>query len=281
MLGYVALVLLLVPAYVAAQESILAHADSAWARRAEGHSNHRAAPGPIMAAIASYEEALREQPRNLEARWKLLRALQFLGQFATDVREERREVFDRGRQAFEVGQDLLAERVGGRDELDAMSPDQMQASFGGTPEVVPLYLHGAINYGLWARAFGAVAAVRQGVGTRIRRYAQIVIALDPEYQGGAGQRLLAGIHSNAPRIPFLTRWVKREKAIALLQEALEIDPEHRATRMSLAETLLKHAPDRETEARAILVELAELEPRLDALVETLDMQRRAQLLSGS
>ncbi len=235
-----------------------------------------------MASIASCEEVLRTRPENLEARWKLLRALQFQGQFATGEREQRRVVFDRGRSVFETGQDVLAKRVGGRDELDAMSPDEMRASFGDTPEIAPFYLYWAINYGLWAQAFGAVRAARQGVGTRVRRYAEIVIALDPEYQGGAGQRLLAGIHSNAPRIPFLTGWVRREKAIALLQEALEIDPGHRATRMSLAETILKHAPEREAEARAILSDLAALEPRPDAVVETLHMQRRARaLLAGS
>ena len=274
--------LLLAPPSTFAQEGVLALADEAWARRAEGHADYRAAPGPITVAVDGYEAALREEPSSLEARWKLLRALQFMGQFAANGRERRREVFGRGREVFESGLDLLAERVGGRKRLDKLEPQEMRERFGDTPDVVPVYLYGAINTGLWASAFGAMAALRQGVAGRVRRYAEIVIALDPEYQGGAGQRFLAGLHANAPRVPFVTGWVRRETAIALLRQALLIDPEHRGTRMSLAETLLRYAPGQRPEALAILAELAELEPRPDALLETLTLQRNARaLLTGS
>lgn len=270
------LALLLPGLAVGAQGDLLARADADWARRAEGQVDYRAAPGPIANAIEGYESALRAQPANLEARWKLLRAIQFMGQFVAKEREQRREVFGHGRQVFEVGQDVLGERVGGREELDDMKPAELREHFGNSPDVAPVYLYGAINYGQWASAFGAVAALRQGVGARVRRYAEIVIALDPEYDGGAGQRFLAGIHSNAPRIPFLTGWVKRETAISLLRQALEIDPDHPETRMNLALTILRHAPDQESEAVAILAELAELEPRPDALLESLSMRRNAR-----
>ncbi len=270
------LALLLPSLATGAQANLLALGDAAWARRAEGYANYRAAPGPIADAIEGYQSALRAQPTNLEARWKLLRAIQFMGRFVAEGREQRREVFGQGRQVFEVGQDVLGEQVGGRKELDDMKPAELREHFGNTPDVAPVYLYGAINYGQWASAFGAVAALRQGVGARVRRYAEIVIALDPEYDGGAGQRFLAGIHSNAPKIPFLTGWVKRETAISLLRQALEIDPDHLETRMNLALTILRHAPDRESEAVAILAELAELEARPDALLESLSMRRTAR-----
>ena len=163
-----------------------------------------------------------------------------------------------------------------------MEPEEMRERFGDMPDVVPVYLYGAINTGLWASAFGAMAALRQGVAKRVRRYAEIVIALDPEYQGGAGQRFLAGLHATAPRVPFVTGWVRRDTAIALLRQALVIDPQHRGTRMSLAQALLRHAREQRPEALAILAELAELEPRPDALLETLTLQRNARaLLAGS
>ena len=269
------LVLVLAVLPPVAQEDPIARGDAAWARRAEGHENYRAAPGPIAAAVEAYDEARRTGPRKLEAYWKLLRALQFRAQFATEERERRREIFERGRQIFEEAQEILARKTGGREKLDKMPSKELREVFQGTPEVVPIYLFGAIHYG---RAFSAIAALRRGVPTHMLRYAEIIIALGPEYEGGAGQRLLAGLHSHAPKIPFLTGWVDRDKAISLLRGALEIDPNHPETRMSLALTLLKHAPEEKQEALAILHELARLEPRPEALLESLSLRRYAREL---
>src|SRR5512134_3499935 len=61
----------------------LARADRAWAQRAEGALEGRAAAGPITEALRAYEAAVAADPASLEARWKLLRALHFHGDFAT------------------------------------------------------------------------------------------------------------------------------------------------------------------------------------------------------
>ena len=52
--------------------------DRWYSRRQEGRNGSRAANGPIAQAIAKYEEAARA-PDQLEARWKLARALYFKG----------------------------------------------------------------------------------------------------------------------------------------------------------------------------------------------------------
>src|SRR5690349_437470 len=68
-----------------AQEDAIAIGDAAWARRAEGHQGDRALPGPVNEAIAAYERAVKEQPDRLEGTWKLLRALHYKGDFATQA----------------------------------------------------------------------------------------------------------------------------------------------------------------------------------------------------
>ena len=87
--------------------------DAAYLRRAEGGSDGRAAPGPIDEAIGHYREEIATEPGDLEARWKLLRALHFRGEFATEERDAKRRVFERARTLSEEGTALLAERVGG------------------------------------------------------------------------------------------------------------------------------------------------------------------------
>jgi tetratricopeptide (TPR) repeat protein len=249
------------------QADALARGDAAWARRAEGHGAGRAAAGPIGEAIAAYEEAVRASPASLEARWKLLRALYFEGDFVAADAAAKRQVFDRGRRAFEAALDLLAARAGGRELLEEMPAAEVARRFVGSTEVARLYFWGAVHWGLWAEAFGKIAAARQGVGGRLLRYSQIVVALDPLYDDAGGHRLLGRLHAEAPRIPFFTGWVDRDLAIAELTRAVEEGPADPFNRVYLADALLNHAPSRRAEALALLRQAAAAEPRPDELVE--------------
>ena len=70
--------------------------DRAWEGRAEGASGEVAAPGPIAEAVDAYEDALEVDPRNLEAMWKLERALYFQGQYTGLPAPDRERIWDRG-----------------------------------------------------------------------------------------------------------------------------------------------------------------------------------------
>ena len=95
----------------------LARGDSAWRSRAEGERGGRPRPDPILEGIRSYEAALAARPESLEARWKLLRALHFAGDFVLEDREEQRRIFDDLRhrypqdEAEEALHELLAART--------------------------------------------------------------------------------------------------------------------------------------------------------------------------
>jgi tetratricopeptide (TPR) repeat protein len=262
---------LAVPARLSAQAPAsvdpVAAGDAAWARRAEGHQGGRAAAGPIDEAVTAYERAVREQPARLEASWKLLRALFFKGEHVAQTNEAKQKVFGQGKQVAEAAVDRLAQKAGGRAKLDAMAPAQAAKALSGVPEATPVILWAGVHWGLWGDAFGRVAAARQGVGDKVRRYGEIGIALDETYDEAAGHRLLGRLHDLAPKIPFITGWVDHDKAVTELRRAVALAPENFLNQLYLAEAILDHQPAKAAEAKEILRKLTARTPRPAWLVE--------------
>jgi len=262
------LLLLLAPALPARQgaSDAVSRGDAAWARRAEGHVGAHASPGPIGEAIAAYQQALKEQPERLEVYWKLLRAEHYRGDFVAITKEQKQEVFGPARAVAEAGLDRLARRVGGRERLDAMAPSAAAKALAGIPEAAPLHLWAGIHWGLWGDNFGRLAAARQGVGDRVRRYSEVVIAIDERFEFAAGHRLLGRLHTLAPKVPFLTGWVDRGKAVSELRRAVALAPDFPLNPVFLADALLQyqsgHAAE-VAEARRLLRQVLERPPSPD------------------
>lgn len=263
----VCLFLLLAFPLAAWQEGPLAQGDAAWARRAQGQQGGRPQAGPADQAIAAYERALKSDPADLDAAWKLLRALHFKGDYFARTREEKQKIFARGREVAEAAVDRLAQRAGGRKRLDAMSPREAAKAMAGIPQARPLHLWSAVHQGLWGDSFGRVAAARQGVGDRIRRDAEILLALDETFEEAAGHRILGRLHTLAPKVPLVTGWVDRKKAVSSLRRAVALAPDNFLNHLYLAEALLEHEPEREGEAREILRRLTARRPSPGRLVE--------------
>jgi tetratricopeptide (TPR) repeat protein len=249
----------------------LAAGDAAWARRAEGHQGERAASGPVDQAIAAYERALKSQPDRLEAYWKLLRALHYKGDFAVQTREGKQQVFGRGREVFEAALGQIARRAGRKTaqtaQMDELPPQQVAALVKGIPEAPAVYLWGAIHWGLWGDSYGRLAAARQGVGDKIRRYGEIALALDERYDRAGARRLLGRLHTLAPKIPFITGWVDRDEAVVHLRRAVALAPEDLFNQVYLADALLQHHPDKAAEAKEILRRVLQKKPDPERVVE--------------
>lgn len=241
--------------------------DAAWLRRAEGHQGDRAAAGPIDQAIAAYERALGVQPDNLEAHWKLLRALHYKGDYAVHTAEGKQKVFGRGREVVEAALERIGRRVGGRKKLDDLAPAQVAKLVSGIPEAPHIFLWGAIHWGLWGEAYGRMAAARQGVGEKIRRYGEITVALDERFDKAGGHRLLGRLHTLAPKIPFVTGWVDREKAVSHLRRAVALAPEDLYNQVYLADALLQFQPGKQAEAKQILRGILQKKPDPARVVE--------------
>jgi len=258
----------------------VARGDSAWRDRAVGEHDGRPLAAPITRAIESYEAALAARPGNLEARWKLLRALHFAGDFVLEDREERLEIFDRARQVSERGLELLARQIGPGQPLDELEPEalarRLDAAGVASNDAARLYFWSAIDWGAWSRVVGLLGAVRQGVATRLHRYAKVAIALEPEVEEGGAFRLLGRLHAKLPRVPFLSGWVDRDEAIPLVERAYAISPAHPGNRLLLALTLLDLAPERRADALELLRQVEDLTPRSSMRIEDLAIRREAR-----
>ena len=254
-----------------AQTDFVAVGDAAWARRAEGHQGERAAAGPVDEAVAAYERAVKEKPDRLEAYWKLLRALHYKGDYAVQGKEGKQQVFGRGREVFEAALGQIARRTGRKpaqiDELSAQQVAALVSAKGGIPEATPIYLWGAIHWGLWGDSYGRLAAARQGVGDKVRRNGEIALALDERYDRAAAHRLLGRLHTLAPKVPFVTGWVDRGEAVLQLRRAVTLAPEDPFNHVYLADALLQHFPEKAAEAKEILRRVLQRKPDPERVVE--------------
>jgi hypothetical protein len=254
--------------------------DAAFLRRAEGGVDGRAAPEPIGEAIRAYQEAVSQRPDDLEARWKLLRAVHFKGDFAIEERDAKRLVFDRGRILSEQGVKLLAEGIGGGKQLHELSEGALRERLTGartsSQDVVAFYFWSTVNWAAWSRVSGLLSAVRRGVANRLRDYTLLVLALDPGYEEGGAYRMMSVLHARLPRVPFLSGWVDRSEALPLAERALAIGPEHPGNHLLLALTLLDLHPERRAEALALLERVSAVEPRRAMEIEDLAIRREAR-----
>jgi hypothetical protein len=255
----------------------LERADALWARRAEGQIDGRARPERASAAVAAYEAALAEAPGDLEAHWKLLRALWFSAAFsAADAAAERR-LYEQALAASERAFAVLAEQVGGPQALEGARPEALRLR---SPEArrdaAELYFWHAVNLGAWSRNAGLLRAVQAGVANRLHDAVLRSIALDPDVEEGGAIRLLSRLHSELPRVPLLSGWVDPGRAVPLAERAAAEYPGHPGNSYLLGLALLAHAPERRDEALARVEAAALLEPRSEQILEDLAVRADAR-----
>ena len=253
-----------------ARASDLARGDAAWARRAVGQVEGRARPEPVRDAIAAYESALAASPDGLEPRWKLVRALWFQGQFASEGEAEALASYERARSLAEPAVARVGERLG------SPSPEEASARAAALRAKLPaaevrdaahLYFWAAVALGAWSRSAGLLEAVRAGAAERLHEYTVLSIALDASVEGGGALRLLSRLHAELPRVPLLSGFVDRSRALPLAVRAAAEYPEHPGNHYLVGLTLLELAPERRDEGLRLVQQAARLEPRRDQLVE--------------
>lgn len=249
----------------------LARADELWARRAEGQVDAKARPEPTRLAIAAYEGVIATDPENLEAYWKLLRALWFSADFATEDVALERKTYEQAKAVAERAFEVLALRVGGTDELARSTPDELRTRLATAfhHDAAQLYFWQAINLGAWSRIAGLLQAVRTGVANRLYAATLRSITLDPDVEQGGAIRLLSRLHSELPRVPLLSGWVDHARAVPLAERALAEYPQHPGNAYLLGLAILSNAPERRGEGLRLIEGTAALEPRPDHVVEDL------------
>jgi hypothetical protein len=272
----------LLPALLSASEPAprTADMDRLWALRSEGSKGGHASSTPIDLTIDACRAALAVEPESLEVRWRLMRALYFKGEHATDDSTAKRMLFDEGRTVAEQTLSILRREAGreGHRDLGKATPVELVPYVRGIPAALPSFLWASVDWGKWALVFGKTAAVKQGAAAKIRDYAQAVILLDPAYDGGGGYRVLGRLHHQTPAVPFFTGWASRSEALRNLRLAVEAGPRNLVGRQFLAEAVWDYESSHRAEARAMLEKLLAETPDPDFLVEDRKTQEEARQL---
>lgn len=205
----------------------------------------------INKAINAFNKSLDQNINPEESAIYLLQSYYFKGMFTGISEEEQKEVYEEGRS---LGEKMM-------DEF---------------PDSAPIKFWYGANIGRWAKVHGFLKAATSGVAKKLRQVCKDIIELDADYQGGGGYRILAQVHYHAPNIPILMGWPSDEKALELIEKAMEIAPEHPTNRMLYAEILLEF--DRNKEAKKHLQHVLDMTPRPTHTVEDQYLKHRSRLL---
>jgi len=276
--AWVAFAMMSIPATALAGVSDdLSLGDRAWSQRAEGHQGSRAAAEPIQKAINAYQSALTAEPENLEARWKLLRAFHFKGEFVLEV-NVRRDLFIEGREITRTGILQIEQQYGLSKRLFRMKPEELANAVGKQAVVGEFFFWGSANWGLWGQYSGKLIAALTGVVNKVRLFSETMVLMDDSIENGGAHRLLGRFNARVPKIPIFTGWVDRDLAISELRLSLKVAPNSLLSKMYLAEALLKFRPSEKEEALSLLQDIVNSNPDPDRLVEDTKVIEDARIL---
>jgi hypothetical protein len=227
----------------------VADGDRHFANRAEGAVGARAKAGPIDAAIAAYQRAVASNPNDLDAQYKLLRALRFKGAYVAANVEQKKEIYGAAKLAGEKAIAAVNKRLG----VTAKTPEKQVADAArAVPGAADVFLWDAVNWGEWALAYGKMAAARQGAADRIRREATIAHLANPRLEEGAPSRVLGRLHDQTPRVPLITGWASSKESVRFLTESQKISPANKLTLVFLAEALVANDSSKKAQAVQLL-----------------------------
>jgi tetratricopeptide (TPR) repeat protein len=229
--------------------------DQHWNARAEGHQGGRAKAVQIDAAIAAYRKAITQEPNNLDARGKLLRAVRFKGAYVVLTNDAKKLIYEIAKNDGNAAMAVVNRQLAAKGvKADAAEKNVADAARG-IPGAAEVFFWDSVNWGEWALAYGKMAAVRQGAADRIRREATIAMLIDPKLDGGGPQRVLGRLHDQTPHVPFITGWASSKEAVRFLRESNKIDPTNKITRVFLADALVSNDSKSGPEAIRILREV--------------------------
>jgi tetratricopeptide (TPR) repeat protein len=251
-----------------APDALVAEGDAHYLRRADGASDAVADAAPIEAAIEAYRRALALAPEDNGALFRLLRALHFRASFTGAEEALQRRIYDEGTRLGQQAVDRMEKRADGKGRVEALRA---------IPDAGEVYFWTAACWGQWGLLRGTFASARKGIAGRMRDLATTVNEIDPTIQQGGGYRLLGRLHDRAPRIPLVTGWISRRKAVEYLRRSYELGPDNHVTWYFLAEALLEHQPKARDEAKALLERCATAEPHPEYLVEDRHYARLAKI----
>jgi tetratricopeptide (TPR) repeat protein len=271
MIRLAALLLLALPAFAQ-----VADGDAQFARRAEGARGGRAQAGPVDASIAAYERAIAQNPADLVAHARLLRAIRFKGAYVAATKDEKKATYGKAKDAGARALSAVQKALAGRNVKPDAAEREVATAARAIPGAAEIYLWDSVNWGEWALAYGKLAAAREGAADRIRRHATIAHLADPKLEAGAPSRVLGRLHDQTPRIPFVTGWASSKEAVRFLTESSTYDPQNKLTLLFLAEAMAANDAKAKPRAVEILRRVLATPPHPDYPVEEAAAQEDAR-----
>lgn len=207
-------------------------------RRAEGSVGIYADKTPINNAIIYYQKAYNFYPNEVNT-VALLKCYYFKGSFVKSTQEERKVIFNAGKDLGE----------------------KMSIQY---PNSAPIKYWLAAHWGKWAKNFGAIQAVYKGAAQKILTYSKAVVRLDPDYNDAGGFNVLGLLHLYAPHIPFVLTWPSHDFALQNLKKAVELAPTI-GNYYCLAQAYVKKGYS--DQAETLLKKILTVKPRKNKIVE--------------
>lgn len=188
-----------------------------------------------------YEEAIKLDPKNYEAHWKLAKTIYYIGQRSPE--KEKVSVFEKG---VEIARKAVT-----------LEPNKPEGHF---------WL--GVLYGVYGEARGVMKSLF--LVDDIKEEMNITLKLDPNIEGGGPYRLLGRMYYKLPGIAGGSK----DKSLEYLLKAKEICPTNALTRIYLADTYL--AMKKKEEAKKELKEVMEMEPDPRWIPETKELKKVAK-----
>lgn len=244
-----------------------------WSRRAEDVTSRKTEH--VKTVIQLLSPRIKEAGSS-KARFLLIEAYYFYGEFISKKPEEKRQYFDLAREVSQVALLFLANKIGRQGSVFDLPVAEQQALFAKDPEAAETYFWGAITWGLFGMSHSMLASAKEDVAGKIKRYSEVLIALDPSFLDGAGYRLLGRLHALTPRVPFFSMWIDRAEAVRLLKSALAVSNSDPRNAFFLGEALLESKPDQRAYALTLLNEVGSRRPRKEYVIEDSQTITQAQ-----
>ena len=219
--------------------------------RSSGAVGLKANPVYIDSAISSFSTAKNIKPYELEASIYLLKCFYFKGKYVFDNQDEKKHIFNKGK---ELGEALIT-------------------SYPESPGAYYWYL---VKLDSWSEEYGIIAAAKEGAADIMFKYSNKIIELDKNYADGGGYFLLGAAHFKAPYIPFILSWPNNKEAIKYLKKATETGEETASQTVYLAQAFLKNKD--KDRAINLLNNLLKKEKSPDRLIDDLEQHQKAKNL---
>ncbi len=238
----------------------LEEADRHFAQRGLGAQGPKCDPAEIEEALRLYRKARQLDPASIPGRIGMLRSLFFRGGFCGERGEAQKRTFEEAKRLAEDSEAQLERDAGAKLRRDKPAP------FRSVRDAPALFFWCGVAWGQWALDH-KVPAAWQGAAGKIRDLGETALLLDGAYEQGSPHLLLGRLHADSPKIPLITGFVSRRKALEHLRRAHEIAPANSIAAWFLAKAILEHEPQSRPQALALLRTCAAGEPRADYLVE--------------